>query len=53
MESNDESVSGRNERNCFLEEFKEVTEIQSIIASITSIYDNQIAVEMAFERFQC
>jgi len=38
---------------CFLEEFKEAKEITSIIASLSNIYKDQIAVERALERFQC
>jgi hypothetical protein len=53
MDTNDENVTCQNERKYFLEEFKEAQEIQSIIASITTIYDNQVAVEIALERFQC
>jgi len=38
---------------CFLEEFKEAKEITNIIASLSNIYSDQIAVERALERFQC
>jgi len=38
---------------CFLEEFKEAKEVTNIIASLSDIYKDQIAVERALERFQC
>ena len=34
-----------------LEEFKEVKEVQNIIKNIANIYGDQIAVEMALERY--
>ena len=41
------------QHGCFLEEFKEAKEITSVIASLSNIYKDQIAVERALERFQC
>jgi len=41
------------QHGCFLEEFKEAKEITNIIASLSNIYKDQIAVERALERFQC
>jgi len=38
---------------CFLEEFKEAKEVTNIIANLSNIYKDQIAVERALERFQC
>jgi len=38
---------------CILDEFKEVKEITNIISSLSAIYNDQIAVERALERFQC
>ena len=40
-------------RGCFLEEFKEAKEVTNIIANLSNIYKDQIAVERALERFQC
>ena len=40
-------------RGCFLDEFKEAKEVTNIIASLSNIYTDQIAVERALERFQC
>jgi len=37
----------------FLEEFREAKEVTNIIASLSDIYKDQIAVERALERFQC
>ena len=36
-----------------LEEFKEVEEIKGLIDSLKDIYNDQIAVETAVERFTC
>ena len=36
-----------------LEEFKEVKEIEGIISNIVNIYTDQIAVEMAVEKYLC
>jgi len=49
----DANISNRNERTCLLDEFKEIDEVTSIIASLNTIYSNQTAVEVALERFQC
>jgi hypothetical protein len=35
------------------EEFKESTEVKGIIENLPSIYNDQIAVELALERFLC
>ena len=35
------------------DEFKEYKEVKGLIESINHVYNNQIAVEMAVERFQC
>ena len=45
--------STRNEKTCILEDFKEIDEVISIIASLKTIYNSQTAVEIALERFQC
>ena len=37
---------------CILEEFKEAKEVHQIIGNVCNIYDQQIPVEMAIERFQ-
>ena len=37
---------------CILEEFKEAKEVYQIISNVSQIYDQQIPVEMAVERFQ-
>jgi len=49
----DDDVSDEIRHGCFLEEFKEATEVTNIIASLSHIYKDQIAVERALERFQC
>lgn len=36
-----------------LEEFKEVDELKGIIGNLSSIFKDQIAVEMALERYLC
>ena len=41
------------EQGSTLEEFKELDEVRTIIASLSNIYGDQIAVEMAIERFLC
>jgi len=46
---NDEEVH----HGCFLEEFREAKEVTNIIASLSNIYKDSIAVERALERFQC
>ena len=51
--SQNDDVSDEVQHGCFLEEFKEVKEVTSIIASLSNIYKDQIAVERALERFQC
>jgi hypothetical protein len=47
MEDKCEGVS------CLLDEFKEMAEITDIISSVVNIYSDQLAVEIALERFQC
>ena len=37
---------------CILEEFKEAKEVHKIIGNVGNIFDQQIPVEMAIERFQ-
>ena len=47
-----ETNSKQIKQGCIHEEFKEVKEVKGIIDSIVGIYENDIAVEMAVERFQ-
>ena len=40
-------------RECFLEEFKEVSEILQIIRNVQNIVTNQVSLERSLEKFTC
>jgi len=49
--SQNDDMSDEVQHGYFLEEFKEAKEITNIIANLRNIYQDQIAVERALERF--
>lgn len=38
---------------CALEEFKEIDDVKGLISTIPDIYNDQIAMETALERYLC
>jgi len=52
-DAQDDDMCDEIRHGCFLEEFKEATEVTNIMVSLSHIYRDQIAVERALERFQC
>ena len=52
-QANNSSADDKISSGSIKDAFKEVKEVEEIIKSLNHVYKNQIAVEMAVERFQC